>query len=122
MPSYSRHPNDPLLRAAGMVLLAIGALLIRHLLRTATAGASPVALLWAALAYASLSGGAILTALGAHVFDRVRVSTRWRRVPRAHAVPHRPAGTTRSSAAARSASPNGLSSRVSPSIGSAAPV
>lgn len=81
MPWYKKTIGSLMLRAVGVGLLAITYLAISLLRRRVTAGAvesDPLAYLLAAGAFISASGGALLTVLGTHIFDRVEVSGRWK--------------------------------------------
>jgi len=86
MPFGNRNLGQDLgLRAMGLLLLAIGALAMRHLFAGApvphrhVASAAEMAL--AAIGFLGLSLGAPLLLLGAHLFDEVELSERWRRRP-----------------------------------------
>lgn len=75
--------RDMLLRAAGVALLACCwatlAWLFRHAHPRQHQDPSFVAYMAAATGFLCFSAGAVLTALGAHVFDQVEVSERWAR-------------------------------------------
>lgn len=70
------------LRAAGALLLAAAYLCgcwLRADARTGPIDGSPVDFLLAAVTFLSGTGGSLLLALGAHIFDRVELAPRWHR-------------------------------------------
>lgn len=72
-----------LLRLAGLILMAIAAGAVT-LLRERAVGNSiegdPLAYLLALLSFLGGSGGLTLAVLGSHIYDRVEISSRWRRL------------------------------------------
>jgi len=85
MPWYEKTAGNLLLRVIGAGLLALTYVAIGLLRRRVTTGSiesDPLAYLLAAGAFICASGGALLAALGPHIFDRIEVSERWRRIDR----------------------------------------
>ncbi len=82
--------RDLILRGAGLVLLVCCWLLIAWLLRETRVRSHEagglLACCAAAVAYFCFSVGGTLTAIGEHIFDKVRISQRWMRqsAPPAH--------------------------------------
>lgn len=86
MPRGNRlFTQDLTLRAFGLLLLALGVLATRYLFHMVHMlprhEASPAEMGLAAISFMSLSAGAALTSLGAHIFDEVEISARWARRP-----------------------------------------
>ena len=83
---YKQWFRATLLRGAGLAPLAGCWLLMSWLLNTARLALqghpSLVQVAAATGCFLCFSGGAALTVLGTHLFDRVEVSTRWARRPR----------------------------------------
>lgn len=81
--SHGLWSREPFLRLGGGVLVAIGSVALRWLFRTATPGlpvdSSAAQLAAAGLGFVGLSLGAALILIGAHLFDQVELSDRWRR-------------------------------------------
>lgn len=79
------HPQsrarDIVLRLSGLVLLAIGSLALDGLCNCVSAAPgrayTPGEFVLAALGLLCVSPGALLLALGGHIFDRVEISERW---------------------------------------------
>ena len=73
--------SDLAIRATGVLLVTVGVLAGRHLYAAvASAQGHPMSaaqLLWGALAYLGCTSGGILACLGAHIHDKVRVSSPW---------------------------------------------
>lgn len=69
----------PRLRLAGAVLLVLSAILWSALFGPPAHSPDALAWLMALLAFATLSAGSAMSVLGAHLFDRVPLSRRWRR-------------------------------------------
>jgi len=74
--------QDLALRAAGLMLLLIGAFALHRLFAMAPERhvASLARLGLAAIGFVGLSTGATLAALGAHIRDEIPVSERWERL------------------------------------------
>lgn len=86
MPRGNRlFTQDLTLRASGLLLLALGALAMRYLFHMVHVlpghEASPAEMGLAMIGFMSLSAGAALISLGAHIFDEVEISARWARRP-----------------------------------------
>ncbi len=82
MPWHQKTGASVLLRVAGAGILGIAYLAGASLRSRAIAGpvnGDPFAYLLAAATFICGSAGTVLAALGAHIFDRVVVSQRWRR-------------------------------------------
>ena len=69
-----------IIRIAGLVLLAIAAFSARRLFARAMTPPDGLEYFLALIAFASASAGCAMTTLGAHLFDQVEVSARWRRL------------------------------------------
>jgi hypothetical protein len=84
-PGYRRTAPDPALRAAGLVLIVVAVLVLRHMVVLVHLrpphDASMGEMALAAAGFLGLSAGMTLTALGAHIFDEVAISERWMRGP-----------------------------------------
>lgn len=83
---YQKTSGDVLLRIAGLGILAVAWLAGAALHSRVGAGSldrDALAWLFAVTTFLCGSAGAILVAIGRHIFDRVAVSRRWRRVRRA---------------------------------------
>ena len=81
MPWKMKTAANLLLRAAGIGLLSctyFAGCWLRNRVSAGSLQSDPLAYLLVAAAFLSASGGAILTMLGTHIFDRVEVSERWR--------------------------------------------
>jgi hypothetical protein len=78
----SRRMRDPVLRIAGLVLLAVAFATCHGLLRSVHAGVPHAATIFefivGATGFLGLTLGGALTALGGHLLDPVTVSRRWR--------------------------------------------
>lgn len=77
--------RDGLLRVTGVALLACCWMLMNWLFHSANIGQhhdpSFIEFLAATVGFLCFSGGASLTALGAHIFDQVEISQRWAKLP-----------------------------------------
>lgn len=73
--------RDALLRILGLGLIFLALFAARHLYamvhRPPVHNASPAEMAMAAVGFLSASGGAMLAALGLHIFDRVEIAHRW---------------------------------------------
>jgi hypothetical protein len=78
----SRRMRDPVLRIAGLGLLAVAFAACHGLLRSVHAGVPHAATIFefivGATGFLGLTLGGALTALGGHLLDPVAVSRRWR--------------------------------------------
>lgn len=84
MPSWQTLRADIILRLGGITLLASAWACARALLHSHFAVSvgepTPVHYLLATGAFLCGSAGAMLTGYGRHIFDRIEVSPRWRRM------------------------------------------
>jgi len=69
-----------IIRITGLALLAVAAFTARRLFARATTPPDGLEYLLALIAFASASAGCAMATLGAHLFDQVEVSARWRRL------------------------------------------
>ncbi len=81
MTDARRLRTDLSLRASGVLSLAIAVTAIYTLARLHPA-AGPLAFLLATIGFLCASAGAMLSVVGGHIHDPVRISARWRRAAR----------------------------------------
>ena len=81
MTDSRRLRTDLSLRAGGVLSLTIAIIAI-HALARLHPPTGALAVLLAMIGFLCASAGAMLTIVGGHIHDRIRVSARWRRIAR----------------------------------------